>query len=266
MRIFSAATLSSSLARQRRSFAPRPNNNYANQRFFHQRNIVPQQKFTPFSWTKKLSFWFSPLIPFTKNKFTFPLLSFFSTQASTHPSTSTAHHSSKFKHLADSLKKAQIIGDVVDDFTPSVELKASFPKGDAKDGAVFRAEELHYVEPDVSWPVHEKNALFTLIKVDPDAPSRSSATSREWRHWLIVNIPGNDISKGEVVTPYMGPNPPKDSGLHRYVFLLYKQNDRIFPPSMDNSGHHRGMWKAKKFAQEYGLGSPVGATWYQAEY
>lgn len=154
----------------------------------------------------------------------------------------------------------------MDDFTPSVELKVSFPKGDAKDGAIFRASELHYVEPDVSWPVHEKNGLYTLVKVDPDAPSRVSPTAREWRHWVVVNIPGKDISKGEVITPYMGPNPPKDTGLHRYVFLLYKQNDHIFPPGIDNSGNSRGNWSVKRFAQEYQLGSPIGATWYQAEY
>jgi phosphatidylethanolamine-binding protein (PEBP) family uncharacterized protein len=37
--------------------------------------------------------------------------------------------------------------------------------------------------------------LYTLILTDPDAPSRRSPTQREWRHWLVMNIPGNDLQK-----------------------------------------------------------------------
>jgi len=158
-----------------------------------------------------------------------------------------------------------VFPDVVDEFMPTVEMKVSFPKGDVKDGNVFSASDLHYVEPDVSWPSHDKNGLYTLVKVDPDAPSKG-AHPGAWRHWLVVNIPGKDVSKGEVITPYMGPQPPKDSGLHRYVFLLYKQNDRITPPALDNSGHHRGGWQVKSFAKDNDLGTPIGAAFYQAEY
>jgi len=153
----------------------------------------------------------------------------------------------------------------VEDFIPTIEPKVSFPKGEVKDGNTFNASDLHYVEPDVSWTPRTKSSYYTLMKVDPDAPSKSNPSSREWRHWLIVNIPGNDITKGEVVTPYMGPHPPKDSGLHRYVFLLYEQPDKIEAPVLENSGNHRGHFKAQNFAKEYEL-SPVGAAFYRASY
>lgn len=28
---------------------------------------------------------------------------------------------------------------------------------------------------------------------------------RYFLHWLVVNLPGVDVNRGEVVTPYMGP-------------------------------------------------------------
>ena len=46
-------------------------------------------------------------------------------------------------------------------------------------------------------------------------------------HWLVLNIPGNKVSEGEVRKGYVGSGPPKDSGLHRYVFALYKHDQPI---------------------------------------
>jgi len=40
----------------------------------------------------------------------------------------------------------------------------------------------------------------------------------------VGNIPEENIAKGEVLAEYVGPAPPKNTGKHRYVFLLYKQN------------------------------------------
>lgn len=44
---------------------------------------------------------------------------------------------------------------------------------------------------------------------DPDAPSRANPKFREWKHWCVVNIPGADVSKGEVLAQYVGSGPPK---------------------------------------------------------
>ena len=35
----------------------------------------------------------------------------------------------------------------------------------------------------------------------------------------MVNIPGNDVAKGEEVATYIGSGPPEGTGLHRYIFL-----------------------------------------------
>lgn len=59
--------------------------------------------------------------------------------------------------------------------------------------------------------------------IDPDVPRRGGY-NREFRHWLVGNIPEENVAKGEVLAEYVGPAPPKNTGKHRYVFLIYKQN------------------------------------------
>lgn len=80
--------------------------------------------------------------------------------------------------------------------------------------------------PNVSWEC-EKDVLYTLMMVDPDAPSRQDPKFGEVRHWLVVNIPENSISDGKTIVEYIGSGAPKGTGLHRYIFLVYKQNGKI---------------------------------------
>lgn len=77
-------------------------------------------------------------------------------------------------------------------------------------------------KPQVTWNA-EKSAYYTLMMVDPDAPTRTNPTLREVRHWLVVNIPESTVDSGDEVTAYRGSGPPKGTGLHRYIFLVYKQ-------------------------------------------
>lgn len=63
--------------------------------------------------------------------------------------------------------------------------------------------------------------------VDPDAPSRETPTAREICHWLVINIPGNKVADGQTIAEYIGSGPPEGSGLHRYIFLIFKQADKI---------------------------------------
>lgn len=77
---------------------------------------------------------------------------------------------------------------------------------------------------------------YTLIVTDPDAPSRLKPDFREFVHWVVMNIDGStgaDVSSGDTILPYLGPAPPYSSGLHRYVFTLYKQKDKITAADID---------------------------------
>lgn len=80
--------------------------------------------------------------------------------------------------------------------------------------------------PQVSWEA-EKGTYYTLLMTDPDAPSRTIPIFREVRHWLAMNILECDIKSGDDVFEYKGSGPPKYTGLHRYVFLIFKQPNGI---------------------------------------
>lgn len=91
----------------------------------------------------------------------------------------------------------------------------------------------------------------------------------QWHHWLVGNIPGADISKGETLSAYVGSGPPPDTGLHRYVFLIYKQNDKLQfdePRLTNTSGDNRGGFSIAKFAEKYNLGNPIAGNFYQAQW
>ncbi|KAK2186427.1 hypothetical protein NP493_200g02022 [Ridgeia piscesae] len=122
--------------------------------------------------------------------------------------------------------------------------------------------------PLVEWSANPDN-FYTLVMCDPDAPSRNDPTYREWLHWCVGNIPGVEVSKGQVLAAYIGAGPPKATKYHRYVFLVYRQSGRIKfdEPILDNrSGKGRGGWHVAKFAEKYKLGDPVAGNFFQAEY
>lgn len=105
--------------------------------------------------------------------------------------------------------------------------------------------------------------------IDPDAPSRNNPKFREWHHWLVVNIPSTDVSKGEELSAYIGSGPPKDTGLHRYVYLIYKQPGKLTCDEKrlpNTSGANRGGWKARAFVEKYNLGNPIAGNFYLAEF
>ena len=59
-----------------------------------------------------------------------------------------------------------------------------------------------------------KSFLCLYSFIDPDAPSRKEPKFREWHHWLVGNIPGADVSKGETLSEYVGSGPPPGTGKH----------------------------------------------------
>jgi phosphatidylethanolamine-binding protein len=84
-----------------------------------------------------------------------------------------------------------------------------------------------------------------------------------------VNIEGNDLSSGEKAFEFIGSGPPKDTGLHRYVFLLFKQpNGKIeydAPHVSDHSAQGRPSTSTRKLISDFDL-KLVAGNFYQAEY
>ncbi|TKS78933.1 Phosphatidylethanolamine-binding protein 4 [Collichthys lucidus] len=109
--------------------------------------------------------------------------------------------------------------------------------------------------------VHSKKTMYVLVMVDPDAPSRTKPTSAYWRHWLVVNIQGNALKKGEIqgttLTDYYPPKPPQDSGFHRYQFMLFEQLPDVPVSLSEREKSSRGKWDLEAFVTRFNLGKPV---------
>ena len=90
---------------------------------------------------------------------------------------------------------------------------------------LFLSIEESSIEPIINLNYGPKS-FYTLLMFDPDAVGGNKI------HWLIVNITKNDIFSGDTIVNYKGPNPPKDSGKHHYVFSLFRQHKIIVPENV----------------------------------
>lgn len=116
--------------------------------------------------------------------------------------------------------------------------KVSYPNG----VIVKLGEELTPTQvkktPWVTWEA-EGDAYYTLMMLDPDAPSREDPTFRQLRHWLVMNIPESFVESGDEVIEYLGSGAEAGTGLHRYIFLVFKQRDGIIE---HNEGRSTNRW------------------------
>ena len=142
------------------------------------------------------------------------------------------------------------------------ELKVKYsPELQVNNGNILTPAQVKDAPSTISWPAQD-GSLYTLLMVDPDAPSRRIPFLREINHWLVVNIKGNDISSGNTILPYRGSGPPILTGLHRYIFLIFKQESRL-PIPLDVN---RWGFKTRKFIETHKLGHPIAGNFFQSQF
>ncbi|KAK3918825.1 39S ribosomal protein L38, mitochondrial [Frankliniella fusca] len=122
-------------------------------------------------------------------------------------------------------------------FFPRVMLDIGFEQKDESIVPVFRGNIVKPKEA-VNAPVvnfeSDKGSLWTLLLTNPDG--HLTEENAEYVHWFIGNIPGNDVSKGDVIYQYLRPFPPAGTGYQRLVFILYKQAGKIDYSSLKKEG------------------------------
>ncbi|WCJ26918.1 PEBP (phosphatidylethanolamine-binding protein) family protein [Euphorbia peplus] len=155
----------------------------------------------------------------------------------------------------------KVIGDVLDMYNPVAEFSVHYGAKQVANGCEIKpsaAVQMPHVRVNGS---RLNSNLYTLVMVDPDAPSPSEPKWREWLHWIVVDIPeGCDATKGHELIPYMGPQPP--TGIHRYVFALFKQGSGLMGRS--RSPEVRSNFSTRHFAAQHGLGLPVAAVYFNS--
>ncbi|KAL5285482.1 PEBP1.2 family protein [Megaselia abdita] len=170
--------------------------------------------------------------------------------------------------VAAFMKHLEVIPDVIDE-GPKDFLTVTYDKIFKADKGVELSPTQVKNQPVVEWEEADPSEYYTLLMTDPDAPSRAEPKFREWHHWLVGNIPGNNVSKGDVLSAYVGAGPPKGTGLHRYVLLVFRQSKKLDfdePRLTNTSGEGREKFNTRKFIEKYGLGAPIAGNFFQAQY
>ncbi|CAH0402668.1 unnamed protein product [Chilo suppressalis] len=169
--------------------------------------------------------------------------------------------------VAQAFQASKIVPDVIPT-APEATIELKYPSGAvASQGNELTPTQVKN-QPSVSYKA-DPAAYYTLVFTDPDNYNTTEPVYREWHHWLVGNIPGNKVSQGEVLSGYIGSGPPEGTGIHRYVFILYKQpgkinfdGTRLTNKSIDG----RAAFSTKKFAEKYNLGAPVAGNFYRAQF
>ena len=100
------------------------------------------------------------------------------------------------------------------------------------------------------------NTLYTIIMYDPDSINGT------FIHWIIINIPVNNINKGFELLPYKGPSPPNKTGIHRYIFDLFEQKNKIKSYQIENRNISLENIKKKLEIQT----EPIASIQFTSEY
>uniref|UniRef100_A0A0E0JIP6 Uncharacterized protein n=1 Tax=Oryza punctata TaxID=4537 RepID=A0A0E0JIP6_ORYPU len=101
---------------------------------------------------------------------------------------------------------AHVIQDVLDPFRPTMPLRITY-----NDRLLLAGAELKHVSGT------DLTVFYTLVLVDPDVPSPSNPSLREYLHWMVIDIPGTTgVSFGQELMLYEIPEPRY--GIHRMFF------------------------------------------------
>ncbi|KQJ91783.1 protein TWIN SISTER of FT [Brachypodium distachyon] len=158
----------------------------------------------------------------------------------------------------DPLIVGGIVGDIVDYFDASARLRVSYNNREITNGSELRPSQVAN-QPTVQIAGLSRS-LYTLVMMDPDSPTPSNPSQREYLHWLVTDIPeGRDVNRGTEVVAYESPRPT--AGIHRLAFVVFRQTARqaIYAPGW------RANFNTRDFAECYSLGAPVAAGYFNCQ-
>ncbi|CAN6239947.1 unnamed protein product [Urochloa humidicola] len=172
----------------------------------------------------------------------------------------------------DPLVVGHVVGDILDPFIKSASLRVMYNNKELTNGSELKPSQVAN-EPRVEIAGRDMRNLYTLclksterkesqlyVMVDPDSPSPSNPTKREYLHWLVTDIPeSTNASYGNEIVSYENPKPT--AGIHRFVFILFRQSvqQTIYAPGW------RPNFNTRDFSALYNLGPPVAAVFFNCQ-
>ncbi|XP_070665016.1 protein HEADING DATE 3A-like isoform X1 [Malus domestica] len=84
----------------------------------------------------------------------------------------------------DPLVVGRVVGDVLDPFTRSVSLRVTYGTKEVNNGCELKPSEV-VQQPRADIGGDDLRTFYTLVMVDPDAPSPSDPNLKEYLHWCV---------------------------------------------------------------------------------
>lgn len=113
----------------------------------------------------------------------------------------------------------------------------------------FPIELIEFDNLEYTWNFNKKD-LFTIMIYDADAPYPNKPSKSPYLHFLMINVPENDETKGDVIAELSNPNPPYNSEPHRYFIDIYLQADRY---NAKNRNDKRNNFPVERFKNNHDL-------------
>lgn len=178
----------------------------------------------------------------------------------------------RFRFFEGSLKRImtdeRISPDMID-VVPTSRLEVKYPGGlEIRLGSEYTPTQVKDIPAELQCRT-ERNTLYTLIMVDLDSPSRDDPSNREELHWLVVNMPRTEYTKGETFAEYLGATPAQGTGLHRYAMMVYRQaiSIKVNRATVNNRTlTGRTGFRTRDFAREYNLQGPIAGNFFKTQY
>ncbi|XP_045499087.1 phosphatidylethanolamine-binding protein 1-like [Colias croceus] len=134
---------------------------------------------------------------------------------------------------------------------------------------VLLPKQVFMEEPLFQYPLADSKKFYTIIMVDPDAPPQLDGEF--YLHMIKSNIPGLALKAKESIKTvgidyrgYKPPTPPRGTGPHRYMSLLYEQADgNNFLPTVPSS---RSRFVLANWLRGKNLCGPVASTQFRVQY
>ncbi|XP_057378022.1 OV-16 antigen-like [Daphnia carinata] len=174
--------------------------------------------------------------------------------------------------MTDDLRRHGVLGQIVDTVPPYIVNVDYAEHACVHMGNQLVPRQTQMQPHQINFPTNGSGGLFTLMAIDPDVPSQNNSIYSEFLHWLVVNIPDEDIERGDVLAEYLGPLPSHKGGQHRFIFLAHKQpngsiiNTAALPHAESCDWAARARFSARKFAKIHRLGEPMAINYFTTEF
>ncbi|EFQ36587.1 hypothetical protein CGRA01v4_08469 [Colletotrichum graminicola] len=185
---------------------------------------------------------------------------------------------------------AGIIPDVMGSFNPAVSFYAGYKSSDGNKTLMMPGSMLQLMETKLPFEFSVENIMnaqnvtrntrYILCMIGPDSPTREEPTERNVRYYLAGNFTVEQ-TKSEILssalimhnsTPafndYMVPDPKSGSGMHRYVYLLYVQPEKMNKMGFEAMGvdmKERKKFSISQLRKQAGLDRPIGGTFFTVD-